>query len=195
MCVCQMCSQIWLQLASNATSNGRSQPLAPPLLVHSMLGSRVSCMCCPLLDGPSQQQQLCVCCAQRLEDIHPSDLTPPTIPPTAAMWPRNHDEPCNSFTHVHTNGRDCRHHQHMKLHVPQSTPIENRHKVSQGFGGPRSSSSFSCTCICITNHLFSLTDTAASASAILLQQAQRQLSNRTALHLATSAGPENLGTL
>jgi hypothetical protein len=41
--------------------------------------------------------------------------------------------------------------------------------VSQGFGGPRSSSCFSCTCICITNHLFSLTDTAASASAILLQ--------------------------
>jgi hypothetical protein len=38
--------------------------------------------------------------------------------------------------------------------------------VSQGFGGPRSSSS----CICITNHFFSLTDTAASASAILLQQ-------------------------
>ena len=31
------------------------------------------------------------------------------------------------------------------------------------------SSSFSCTCICITNHFFSLTDTAASASAILLQ--------------------------
>ena len=42
--------------------------------------------------------------------------------------------------------------------------------VSQGFGGPRSSSSFSCTCICITKHFFSLTDTAASASAILLQQ-------------------------
>jgi hypothetical protein len=42
--------------------------------------------------------------------------------------------------------------------------------VSQGFGGPRSLSSFSCTCICITNHFFSLTDTAASASAILLQQ-------------------------
>jgi hypothetical protein len=36
--------------------------------------------------------------------------------------------------------------------------------------GPRSSSSCSCTCICITNHFFSLTDTAASASAILLQQ-------------------------
>jgi hypothetical protein len=49
---------------------------------------------------------------------------------------------------------ECRHH-----HVT----------VSQGFGGPRSSSSFSCTCICITNHLFSLTDTAASASAILSQ--------------------------
>jgi hypothetical protein len=31
--------------------------------------------------------------------------------------------------------------------------------------------SCSCTCICITNHFFSLTDTAASASAILLQQA------------------------
>ena len=30
--------------------------------------------------------------------------------------------------------------------------------VSQGFGGPRSSSSFSCTCICITNYFFSLTD-------------------------------------
>ena len=42
--------------------------------------------------------------------------------------------------------------------------------MSQGFGGPRSLSSFSCTCICITNHFFSLTDTAASASAILLQQ-------------------------
>jgi hypothetical protein len=32
--------------------------------------------------------------------------------------------------------------------------------------GPRSSSSCSCTCICITNHFFSLTDTAASASAV-----------------------------
>jgi hypothetical protein len=41
--------------------------------------------------------------------------------------------------------------------------------VSQGFGGPRSSSSLSCTCICITDHFFLLTDTAASASAILLQ--------------------------
>jgi hypothetical protein len=30
--------------------------------------------------------------------------------------------------------------------------------VSQGFGGPRSSSSFSCTCICITNYFFPLTD-------------------------------------
>jgi hypothetical protein len=39
--------------------------------------------------------------------------------------------------------------------------------VSQGFEGPRSSSSLSCTCICIANHFFSLTDTAASASAIL----------------------------
>jgi hypothetical protein len=35
--------------------------------------------------------------------------------------------------------------------------------------GPRSSSRCSCTCICITKHFFSLTDTAASASAILLQ--------------------------
>ena len=33
-------------------------------------------------------------------------------------------------------------------------------------------SSLSCTCICITNHLFSLTDTAASASAIFLQSCQ-----------------------
>ena len=32
------------------------------------------------------------------------------------------------------------------------------------------SSSFSCTCICISNQFFSLTDTAASASAILLQR-------------------------
>jgi hypothetical protein len=32
--------------------------------------------------------------------------------------------------------------------------------VSQGFGEPRSSRSFSCTCICITNHFLSLTDTA-----------------------------------
>jgi hypothetical protein len=32
---------------------------------------------------------------------------------------------------------------------------------------PVPSSGFSCTCICITNHFFSLTDTAASASAIL----------------------------
>ena len=32
----------------------------------------------------------------------------------------------------------------------------------------QSSSSLSCTCICITDHFFSLTDTAASASAILL---------------------------
>jgi hypothetical protein len=30
--------------------------------------------------------------------------------------------------------------------------------VSQGFGGPRSSSSFSCACICITNYFCSLTD-------------------------------------
>ena len=42
--------------------------------------------------------------------------------------------------------------------------------VSQGIGGPRSSSSLSCTCTCITNHVSSLTDTSASASAILLQQ-------------------------
>jgi hypothetical protein len=48
--------------------------------------------------------------------------------------------------------------------------------VSQGFGGPRSSSSFSCTCICITNHFFSLTDTAASASAILPQQSSESSS-------------------
>jgi hypothetical protein len=41
--------------------------------------------------------------------------------------------------------------------------------VIQGFGGPQRSSSCSCTCICITDHFFSLTDTAASASAILLQ--------------------------
>jgi hypothetical protein len=31
------------------------------------------------------------------------------------------------------------------------------------------SSSFSCICICITNNFFALTDTAASASVILLQ--------------------------
>jgi hypothetical protein len=42
--------------------------------------------------------------------------------------------------------------------------------VSQGFGGPQSSFSCICTCICITNYFFSLTDTAASASAILLQR-------------------------
>jgi hypothetical protein len=42
--------------------------------------------------------------------------------------------------------------------------------VSQGFGGPRSSSSRIHTCTCITNHFFSLIDTTASASAILLQQ-------------------------
>jgi hypothetical protein len=36
------------------------------------------------------------------------------------------------------------------------------------------SSSFSCTCICITKHFFSLTDTAASASAVLLQQTANQ---------------------
>jgi hypothetical protein len=41
--------------------------------------------------------------------------------------------------------------------------------VSQGFGGPRSSSSRICTCTCITNHFFPLTDTTASASAIFLQ--------------------------
>ena len=41
--------------------------------------------------------------------------------------------------------------------------------VSQGVGGARSSSSLSCTCTCITNYFFSLTDTTASASAILLQ--------------------------
>ena len=36
--------------------------------------------------------------------------------------------------------------------------------VSQGFGGPRSSSSTSCRCICITKHFFSLTETTASAA-------------------------------
>ena len=36
------------------------------------------------------------------------------------------------------------------------------------------SSSFSCTCMCITDHFFSLTDTAASASAILLRYKQMQ---------------------
>ena len=41
--------------------------------------------------------------------------------------------------------------------------------MSQGFGGPRSSPSLSCTCTCITNHLSSVTHTAASASATLLQ--------------------------
>ena len=41
--------------------------------------------------------------------------------------------------------------------------------------GPRSSSSLSCTCI--TNHFSSLTDTAASASAILLQLPQHQQPN------------------
>ena len=51
----------------------------------------------------------------------------------------------------------------------QATCSCNKAAVSQGFGGPRSSSSLSCTCTCITNHFFPLTDTAASASAILLQ--------------------------
>jgi hypothetical protein len=50
------------------------------------------------------------------------------------------------------------------LHEPQENTIPGqqlaRHlhvTLSQGFGGPRSSFSFSCTCICITNHFFSLT--------------------------------------
>jgi hypothetical protein len=47
--------------------------------------------------------------------------------------------------------------------------------VSQGSGGPRSSSSLSCTCTCITIHFSSLTDTAASASVILLRQGYRVL--------------------
>jgi hypothetical protein len=47
--------------------------------------------------------------------------------------------------------------------------IRSPSKVDLGVWGPRSSSSCSCTCICITNNFFSLTDTAASASAILLQ--------------------------
>ena len=43
----------------------------------------------------------------------------------------------------------------------------------EGQHGPKTRmeiASCSCTCICITNHFFSLTDTAASASAILLHR-------------------------
>jgi hypothetical protein len=58
------------------------------------------------------------------------------------------------------------------------------HKAAARFGGPQSSSSLSCTCTCIINHFFLLTDTAASASAILLQQLQPQIN-----------GPQVLSTL
>jgi hypothetical protein len=59
--------------------------------------------------------------------------------------------------------------------------------VSQGFWGPRSSSSFSCTCICITNQFFSLADTAASASALLLQRHPARLAGTPYVtHLATT---------
>jgi len=55
------------------------------------------------------------------------------------------------------------------------------HNAGSSCRQPRiSSSSFSCTCICITNHFFSLTDTAASASAILLQQATTHKQCRSA---------------
>ena len=46
-------------------------------------------------------------------------------------------------------------------------------------GGPRSSSSRICTCTCITNYFFSLTDT--TASAILLQQAIMTNNNHNTL--------------
>jgi hypothetical protein len=46
--------------------------------------------------------------------------------------------------------------------------------VSQGFGGLRSSSSFSCTCICITNYFFSLTEKGS--------QPLRSYYNKTATH-------------
>jgi hypothetical protein len=55
--------------------------------------------------------------------------------------------------------------------------------VSQGFGGAQGSSGFSCTCICITNHFFPLTDTAASASAILLQRSTKLLDSCATVQL------------
>jgi hypothetical protein len=65
--------------------------------------------------------------------------------------------------------------------------------VSQGFGGPRSSSSRIHTCTCITNHFFSLTDTISSASAILLQciQPKRTLVHHKVQHLLHVAATQH----
>jgi hypothetical protein len=67
-------------------------------------------------------------------------------------------------------------HQH-QLHKTAEEQQLARHlhvTVSQGFGGAQSSYSCICTCTCITNYSFSLTDTAASTSAIFLQSSTRQ---------------------
>jgi hypothetical protein len=61
--------------------------------------------------------------------------------------------------------------------------------VSQGFGGPRSSSSRICTCTCIINHFFSLTDTPASASAILLQQIGLTISSQYCRDVVSPSTP------
>jgi hypothetical protein len=96
---------------------------------------------------------------------------------------------CSNGNAVLTNGRTSSMTQHQGSQWSfdaTSSPTEGqqlaRHlhvTVSQGFGGPRSSSSRICTCTCITYHLFSLTETAASASAILLQQWTSSTDNRT----------------
>jgi hypothetical protein len=57
------------------------------------------------------------------------------------------------------------------------------HQTNSKLWRPRSSSSRIHTCTCITNHFFSLTDTTASASAILLQQTQNYVS-----HLGSNPG-------
>jgi hypothetical protein len=74
-------------------------------------------------------------------------------------------------------------HTHVNTATGQTPSCHSEPRV----GGPRSSSSFSCTCICILNYFFSLTDKgsftrAASASAILLQHTSTQYATDTVLH-------------
>jgi hypothetical protein len=78
-------------------------------------------------------------------------------------------------TTVNKQTCDCKQHRLARLQAMlHASAARRRHAQAPSYHseprvwGPRSSSS--CTCICITNHFFSLTDTAASASAILLQQ-------------------------
>jgi hypothetical protein len=59
-------------------------------------------------------------------------------------------------------------HRHNPVNINCDSKAQVHVPAMNGVHAP-SSSSCSCTCICISNHFFSLTDTAASASAILLQ--------------------------